>query len=200
MIRMVGTLPEKTYVAVSGGADSMAVLDFLSRTREVIAIHVDHGTEHGKVARVLVEEYCWEAGIPLQIFELEREQDASESKEEYWRNERYRIFTALKGPLITCHHLDDVIEWYLFSTLHGESKIIPYERENVIRPFLLTPRVALRRWCERKEIPFVDDPGNEDEQYMRTIIRHHILPQAMRVNPGLHKVVSKLVKKKYELV
>ena len=120
--------------------------------------------------------------------------------EEYWRNERYRIFSELNGPVITCHHLDDVIEWYLFSAIHGEAKIIPYERGNVIRPFLLTPRKILRRWCERKNVPFVEDPGNRDERYMRSINRHEILPQALRVNPGLHKVVFKLVKQKYALV
>ena len=201
MIRLVGSLPEKLYVAVSGGADSMAVLDFLTRTkRDIRVVHVNHGTEHAKEARDLVEKHCRDKGYNLKTFELERERDPGESMEEYWRNERYRIFSSLNGPVITCHHLDDVIEWYLFSAIHGEAKIIPYERGNVIRPFLLTPRKILRRWCERKNVPFVEDPGNKDERYMRSIIRHEILPQALRVNPGLHKVVFKLVKKKYETV
>lgn len=201
MIRLVGSLPERLYVAVSGGADSMAVLDFLTRTkRDIRVVHVNHGTEHAKEASAMLEEHCWNKGYNLKTFELERERDPKESMEEYWRNERYRIFSELNGPVITCHHLDDVIEWYLFSAIHGEAKIIPYERGNVIRPFLLTPRQILRRWCERKNVPFVEDPGNRDERYMRSIIRHEILPQALRVNPGLHKVVFKLVKQKYALV
>lgn len=201
MIRLVGSLPERLYVAVSGGADSMAVLDFLTRTkRDIRVVHVNHGTEHAKEASAMLEEYCWNKGYNLKTFKLERERDPKESMEEYWRNERYRIFSELNGPVITCHHLDDVIEWYLFSAIHGEAKIIPYERGNVIRPFLLTPRQILRRWCERKNVPFVEDPGNRDERYMRSIIRHEILPQALRVNPGLHKVVFKLVKQKYALV
>ena len=201
MIRLVGTLPEKLYVAVSGGADSMAVLDFLSRTnRDIRVVHVNHGTAHAEEASALIEAHCWDKGYKLKTFKLERERDPKESIEEYWRNERYRIFSDLEGPVITCHHLDDVIEWYLFSAIHGEGRIMPYERGNVIRPFLLTPRQILRRWCERKNVPFVEDPGNKDERYMRSIIRHEILPQALRVNPGLHKVVFKLVKQKYALV
>ena len=49
---------------------------------------------------------------------------SGESLEEHWRNERYK-FLHSDDPVITGHNLDDVIEWYLFSSLHGQSKIIP---------------------------------------------------------------------------
>ena len=63
MIRLVGTLPEKLYVAVSGGADSMAVLDFLSRTnRDIRVVHVNHGTAHAEEASALIEAHCWDKG------------------------------------------------------------------------------------------------------------------------------------------
>ena len=80
MIRLVGSLPERLYVAVSGGADSMAVLDFLTRTnRDIRVVHVNHGTEHAQEASAMLEEHCWNKGYNLKTFELERERDPKES-------------------------------------------------------------------------------------------------------------------------
>ena len=57
MIRVIGNIPPKITIAVSGGADSMAVLDFLRRGhKEISVIHIDHGTVFGSVARKVVEK------------------------------------------------------------------------------------------------------------------------------------------------
>ena len=63
----------------------------------------------------------------------------------------------------------------------------------MIRPFLLTPKKTLRKWCKDHEVAFCDDPGNVDEQYMRSIVRHKIVPLGKRVNPGLEKVIKKML-------
>ena len=52
-------------------------------------------------------------------------------------------------------------------------------------------------WCERKEVPFLADPANADRKFMRSIIRHDIMPHARLVNPGLQKTFKKLVEKEY---
>ena len=49
-----------------------------------------------------------------------------------------------------------------------------------------------------KEIPFLIDPANEDKKFMRSVIRHDILPNARLVNPGIEKTIKKLVEKSYE--
>ena len=79
--------------------------------------------------------------------------------------------------------------------MHGQSKLIPYKRNNIIRPFLTTSKNELESWCERHEVPYMSDPGNKNEKYMRSIVRHKILPEALRVNPGLAKVLKKKVEK-----
>ena len=194
MIRILGKIPNNITVACSGGPDSMAVLSFLLNGKKNVTVaHFDHGTSHGKDARKFIEEFCMLRNIPIKIGEISRDPLHKESTEEYWRNERYRFFKALSGKTITAHHLDDVVEWYLFSSLHGRAKTIPYKRENVIRPFLTTPKEHLISWCKRKQVPYIIDPSNKDERFMRSIIRNKIFPEALRVNPGLRKVVKNMV-------
>jgi tRNA(Ile)-lysidine synthase TilS/MesJ len=88
-----------------------------------------------------------------------------------------------------------VIEWFLYSTTHGEGKIIPYQNKNVIRPFISTSKRSLEAWCYRKEVPYLVDPSNADRKFMRSIIRHDIVPHARLVNPGIEKTFKKLVEK-----
>jgi tRNA(Ile)-lysidine synthetase-like protein len=197
MIHIVGgKLPRKLCVALSGGPDSMAILDFLIRGgRDVTALHFDHGTEHGKEARAFVTEYCIANRIPLIVGTANREQSPDESPEEFWRNMRYDFFNEIHTyRIVTAHTLDDQVENWIFTSLHGMGRLIPYRRApNIVRPFLTTTKADLLDWCDRKNIPFVTDPGNSDEKYMRSLIRTKIIPEALRVNPGLFKVIKKKV-------
>ena len=69
---------------------------------------------------------------------------------------------------VQCHdfNLDDCLEWYLFTSLHGNGRLIPYRRGNVIRPFLTTPKSSFVRWCEKNSVEYLTDPGNYDEKFM----------------------------------
>jgi tRNA(Ile)-lysidine synthase len=193
MICLLNHVPHKCYIALSGGPDSMALLDFLSRSaREIVLLHFDHSTDHGQTARTFANKQSIKYGYRIEIGRITRERDANESKEEYWRNERYKFFDKFKdAPILTGHNLSDAVEWWIFSSLHGESKLIPYRRNNVIRPLLLTPKKELEKWCQDHDVDFCIDPGNHDDRYMRTIIRHRILPLAEKVNPGLEKILKK---------
>jgi tRNA(Ile)-lysidine synthase len=221
MIRVLGRIPSKVAIAVSGGADSMAALSF-SRNggkRDLIALHFNHGSEHAQDAESLVRAYCEVNGIPLVIGRISRDKRKEESQEEYWRNERYGFFSSYadeghervginKGELtklfcsittiITAHHLGDSIENWVFTSLHGMGRLIPYKRDNYLRPFLFTNKEDLVSWCERKSVPYIVDPSNSDSRYMRNYIRNELLPMAMVVNPGIAKTVGKLVMAEYE--
>jgi len=198
MLNVLGKLPRDLTVAVSGGPDSMAILDFLSNNHNVTAAYFDHGTSFGTKCKSFVKEFCDSRDIDLVVGVNYNSCPPGESLEEHWRNERYKFLHSFDEPVITGHNLDDVIEWYLFSSIHGLAKIIPYRNQNVIRPFILTPKRSLEDWCNRKEVPFLVDPGNEDKKFMRSIIRHDILPNARLVNPGIEKTIKKLVEKSYE--
>lgn len=174
----------------------MAALDFICRGgREVRVLHFDHGTPHGTAARDFLEAHCKTYGLNLVVSGLRRERAAGESLEEFWRAERIRFFKEQSdhGPIVTAHHLDDAVEWWIFTSLHGAPRVMPIENRDtgVVRPFLATEKSELIDWCTRKGIPFVQDPSNDSRDYMRNRIRHDIVPHALCVNPGLRKVVRR---------
>jgi tRNA(Ile)-lysidine synthase len=199
MIKLLGRVPDAIYVACSGGPDSMAALNFLNNGRRIVRVaHFDHGTEHADEARQFVIDYCKKKQIEYTLGTVSRKRNASESREEFWRNERYRFFKTLDAPIVTAHHLNDVSEWWVFTALHGMPKLIPYRNESVIRPFLMTPKRELLRWNEKHEVMSIDDPSNKNTVHMRNLIRHRIMPQCIKVNPGLEKVLKKKIENSAE--
>lgn len=199
MIKLLGKVPDTIYVACSGGPDSMCALSFLNNGRRNVKVaHFDHGTEHADTARKFIVDYCRKEKLDLELGTVTRKRLKTESREEFWRNERYRFFKELSAPIVTAHHLGDVAEWWVFSSLHGDPKLIPYRNESVIRPFLMTTKQELIRWCDHHDVPYVKDPTNKNLAYMRNLIRHRIMPQCLKVNPGLNKVLIKKIKESSE--
>jgi tRNA(Ile)-lysidine synthase len=194
MLRFEGELPQKLYVACSGGVDSMAVLSFLmNRQTKPLVAYFNHGTEHSISAERFVRKFCEDNGLQLVIGNIQRDRMARESAEEFWRNERYGFLHTLDLPVITAHNLDDCVETWVFSSLNGEGKIIPYRNKNVIRPFRQTPKSEFISWCTRHRIPWAEDASNACVSYARNRIRHRILPEVKLINPGLDKVIRKKI-------
>jgi tRNA(Ile)-lysidine synthase len=71
--------------------------------------------------------------------------------------------------------------------------VIPDTRNNVVRPFLLTAKAELVSWCERKGLEWCEDTSNQDDKYMRNYIRKHVIPHTYHVNPGIEKVVKRMI-------
>lgn len=195
MFELCVKIPRKVAIAVSGGCDSMAALDFLKRSHELTVLHFNHGTKQAKDYENLVSEYCQKHDIEFIVGYLGDKDPSGRSLEDFWREHRYKFFEMHCGgnKVITCHHLDDVVETWLFGSLHGTPKIIPKERDIYIRPFLATKKEVFRDWSERKRVPYIEDESNRDICFMRNYIRHEIVPKALHVNPGLHKVMKKKV-------
>ena len=193
MIKIVAPLPHRLYVACSGGVDSMAALDFLKRRHDVTVVYFNHQTFYGHMCEQNLTAYCARRDIPLLLGKLEANKPKQESQEEFWRNQRISWFHQLPGTVVTAHHLDDCMETYLFNCLHGKHHTIAYQNGNIVRPFLTTRKSQLESWCETHQVPWWDDPSNSDTRFMRNQIRHNIMPQALIVNPGLAKVVKRIV-------
>lgn len=198
MIIMQGRLPRKIYVAVSGGVDSMTVAHFLAKNHDVTGVFVHHMTKNSWAAYDFLQSI--ELPFAMDYHEIvEDPAPDSQSMEEYWRNERYRIFTEKYSstPVITAHTLDDCVETWLWSSMHGEGKIIPYMHKNVVRPFRRTRKSELIEYAKRHVIDWVEDESNTDVKYVRNRIRHNIMPEVLHVNPGIHKVIDKKVSSEF---
>lgn len=194
MIHFLGSLPRHVVVAFSGGVDSVAAADFLlngGRSVELAFFH--HGTAASDAAQHFVEEFAKIRGLALHRGRISnfRPKSKSESLEEHWRMARYDFLNSFDAPVVTAHHLDDAVETWIFSSLHGTSKLIPYQRGNVIRPFLITPKSGLSEWCKRRKLRWIEDESNTDPRFMRNLIRRDIVPHALKVNPGLRTVIRK---------
>lgn len=194
MIKLQGKLPRKLYLACSGGVDSMAALDFLRRNHQVQVLHFNHNTAHGNKAEDFVGEYCMTHNIPCVHGNTDKIVPEGRSKEDFWREERYKFLDSyITAPVVTVHHLDDCVETWIWSSLNGVGKIVNYHRGNIIRPFRLARKRDLQLWAHLQNVPYIEDDSNADLCYTRNYIRHTMMPHVLAVNPGIHKVIKKKV-------
>lgn len=199
MFKILGKLPRDCYIALSGGQDSMALLHFLKCVpqRKITALYFNHGTDHGTKAQRFVTSQCAWYEVPLHVEAIEPHY-IYDSVEAYWRDQRYKFFAQFTDkPIVMAHHLDDCLETWLWTSFHGKPSPIPYRRDNIIRPLLLTRKEAIQQYCKKYGlIKWIEDPSNQDLARPRNFIRHNIVPQVSQVHPGIYKEISKVVMKK----
>lgn len=191
MFRFPTKLPEKFYLAVSGGIDSMVALSFLSNHKGFAGIvHCHHGTKHADDALEFVRSE-FNDSQRLIIHHLREGKPDNKSQEQHWSDWRRKCFNSACVPVLTAHHLGDAVEWWVMSSLHGVGKLMPVESGNVLRPFLTVSKSQIEDWAERKMVKYIDDPSNQSRQHMRNIVRHDMMPLIQQINPGIEKVIRK---------
>jgi tRNA(Ile)-lysidine synthase len=193
VINITHPIPRNVTIAFSGGVDSVAVADFLRVNHSISLLYIDHCDQARTQELNIVKHYAQLWSVPLQIVQVDNAKPKDQSQEEHWRHQRYNIFHSLNQPIITCHHLDDCVETWIWSSLHGRGRIIPAINKNVIRPFRTTPKSELVSWCVRRGLRWAEDASNEDTKHIRNYIRHNLVPHALHVNPGLHKTIRKKI-------
>jgi tRNA(Ile)-lysidine synthase len=170
---------------VSGGADSMALLDWMHRAdARVVALTVDHKLRpEGAAEAAFVAKYCKKIGV--RHYALEWIGDKPKTGiEEAARAARYELMLDFCkknniGVLCTAHQADDQIETFLMnlgrgSGVQGLAGIrARTERDGVIifRPLLHIPRSELQDYCDANNIGYFNDSMNDDEKYLRVRIR-----------------------------
>lgn len=181
-------IPHDIVLAVSGGPDSMALLSFCCAGRKnVTVLHVDHGTDHAKEARTLVENYCKNNNINLVVREVPSSIAHTENNWREFRLSAYADFTKAGAWVATAHHLDDAVEWYLLTALHGAPKFMePIDsRFKLMKPFLFTNKEELIYWCNVRKVSYVDDPTNIGQDNSRAILRSSVIPSLLKIHPGM---------------
>lgn len=178
----------------------MVVVDFLLRfpQNRFNLLYFNHGTQHGQDAEEFVKDFAEFKSLDLHIGQITRAKRSGESQEEYWRNQRYEFFGQFANPIITCHHLNDCVETWIFSSLRGNPKLIPYQRDNFLRPFLAVPKKNIEEWSQKNSVRFIQDHTNFESEHARNIIRNDLIPVAKLVNPGLETTIRKMILNKYK--
>lgn len=189
-------------VALSGGADSMAllyVLVSLSKKLDITvnAAHLNH-LIRGKEAyrdEQFVRDECKKLGITLFCERADIPAYAAENKistELAARKVRYAFLKRVSsGATATAHTASDNLETMLFNLARGTALKglcgIPVKRDNLIRPLIFCTREDIENYCRNQNISYVTDSTNLTDEYMRNRIRHNIIPQLKKINPAVEK-------------
>ena len=193
---------ERVLCAVSGGADSVALLAILSEAApragfELRAAHVHHGIRSESDEELeFVSGLCARLGAPLDVLRADvpaLAAAAGESVESAARRVRYDFFYKVARErrcdmIALAHHSRDQAETVLMHALRGASVsglcAMRPRAGMLVRPLLYVDPEELRAYLEERGLEFREDRTNADIRYTRNFVRHVILPECERVYPG----------------
>ena len=204
---------KRLALAVSGGADSMALLCLMRPLAEENGIlltvcHVNHGLRGETADRdeAFVRAVCARLGLPLRVFhaaELEAEVGKPRAGEDWARRLRYACFERLLGEgidaIATAHTGSDQAETLLFrlargTGLHGAAGIRP-SRPGYLRPLLCLTRADTEAVCRACGESWVTDETNEADDYARNRLRHGALPALCAANSAAERNLARFCEK-----
>ena len=208
---------ETVGVAVSGGADSMCLLDILAERAaeynfEIVVVNVEHGIRGDSSLQdsAFVRSFCVEHGYEIMSFSVDSPAFAAENslgEEEAARILRYRCFEDLLSSravdvIATAHHASDQTETILLRIARGTGIAglvgIPERRGSYVRPLLNMTREDILEYVRVNNIPYVDDETNMDVDYNRNYFRHRVIPAIRARFPDVDTAVGRLTADAYE--
>ena len=188
--------------AVSGGADSVAMLFALYLLREKLGItleaaHFNHNLRGEESLRdeTFVRELCARYEIPLHVASGEI-RPGKKGLEAAARDARYAFLESLPGKIATAHTADDNAETILMhlvrgTGLKGLGGIAP-QRGKLIRPMLGITRREVEDFLAEWHLPHVEDSTNETDAFLRNRLRHHVMPLLAAENPRIAENLSQM--------
>ena len=191
---------EKLLIALSGGADSVALLRVLLELGYTCeAAHCNfhlRGTESDR-DESFVTDLCDNLHIRLHVSHFQTEKIAAEkhvSIEMAARQLRYQWFEELSAEvgaahICVAHHRDDSVETFLLNLLRGAGlqglRGIPAVNGKIVRPLLTVTRDGILDYLQKISQPFVTDSTNLETNYMRNKVRMELLPLMEKLNPAI---------------
>ena len=191
---------DKIVCAVSGGADSMALLWALYLLKEewdldISAAHFNHHLrgEESDRDEAFVRDFCNGYGIPLHVGSGHIV-PGKKGLEAAARDARYAFLRSLPGKIATAHTADDNAETLLMhlvrgTGLKGLGGIMP-QNGNVIRPMLSITRQEIEDFLAEYAVDYITDSSNNGDDFLRNRIRHHVMPLLKEENPRLSQNLS----------
>lgn len=217
---------QRLVVGVSGGADSLCLMDSLHRLGyRLVVAHFDHRLRSESSSEAeMVRELATSYGLPVEIGSMDPPGESG-SSEQGARIERYRFLArvATRRRIRTVavgHTADDQVETVLMHLLRGAGPpglrgMLPRTRLDarlgnlktpgltVIRPLLELRRAQTAAHCAAQGLPPLHDPSNLDLRFFRNRLRHELIPQLLVYSPGIEATLlrtAKLMAAETELV
>lgn len=198
---------DSVTVALSGGADSVALLHFLCAERQrwnirLSACHINHQLRGEESLRDegFVRQLCEKMEVPLTVFReniADGAKSAGESVEQFGRRIRYERLAQVgkDGKIATAHTLSDRAETTFINLLRGTGLKglcgIPPVVGNIIRPLIQCTREEIESYCAENALPYMQDSTNFSVQYTRNQIRLGVLPALREMQPGFFAVYQR---------
>ena len=190
-------------IGLSGGADSMCLLNIIrtiSKKVDIICAHINHNIrEESKDEMKFIKKYCDDNNLKLETTTFAKKSETESFNELELREKRYAFFEQVIKKhkaqyLFTAHHGDDLIETILMrisrgSTLKGYTGFqIETNKSNykVIKPLIFMTKEDILDYTKEKDIPYVHDKTNDEDNYTRNRYRHKILPFLKNENKNIH--------------
>ncbi|MBU0751133.1 MAG: tRNA lysidine(34) synthetase TilS [Gammaproteobacteria bacterium] len=185
-------------VALSGGVDSVVMLDVLQRHRgaaaySLSALHVNHGlsanSEHWED---FCRRLCDQRGVPLSAVRVVVERNSADGLENAARRVRHQAFAEAKGDRIVLgHHRGDQAETLLFNLVRGTGLVgaaaMAIHQRRLLRPLLGISRNRIEVYARARGLTWVEDESNRDTAFSRNFLRHDILEPLRKRFPGAEK-------------
>ena len=198
------TAESNVIVAVSGGADSMALLSAVhSLPFTCIAAHVNYGLRgmESDGDEECVRAFCTSHHINLEVWRVNEQEweKTAGSTQEAARTMRYAWFEQLRAKhgaaaILTAHHANDQTETMLYQFVRGgagKSVFGMAEKSGyVIRPLLAMTKVHVMQYIEENAIAWRQDSSNDTTHYARNVVRHKWMPLIEQLNPAIHDTIQ----------
>ncbi|MGM9604063.1 MAG: tRNA lysidine(34) synthetase TilS, partial [Faecousia sp.] len=196
---------QQVVCAVSGGADSVALLFGMYLLREKLQInlsaaHLNHHLrgEESDRDEAFVRAFCDGYGIPLTVGDA-WVQPGKKGLEAAAREARYAFLRTLPGKIATAHTADDNAETVLMHLLRGTGLkglggIAPVSGP-IIRPMLDITRQEVEAFLEEYHLPHREDSSNASDAFLRNRIRHHVMPLLRAENQNVSLGISAMARR-----
>lgn len=187
-------------LAVSGGRDSMVMLDIFSKLapdpqNQLIVAHVDHNSSHtSNETAAWVDQAACRYGLPCVRYSIPPWRRADKcSIESYWRTNRYKALQDIRSitqaaAIASAHTASDQLETILFRVISGTGPrgmlgVRHHREDQVIRPMLGVTRQEVTDYARARALTWLDDPTNKDLSKPRNALRQKVIPILTQINP-----------------
>lgn len=192
-------------LAISGGVDSMVMLDMSIKAKLNIAVaHVNHkmrDSESDKDAE-LVRKTCYEHDINYYQYDFSDEQKTKANFQENARNIRYQWMNELCSThgfsaIFTAHHNSDSVETFFINLMRGSGlnglSGIPTINGNVIRPLMQFEKSQINQYAIHNDINYRVDQSNHNNKYRRNLVRNEWLPILSKTGLDVEKMIGQTI-------